>query len=460
MKAGSTRWMLACALVVGLAAGCNRGYDEERTSGADPAPGAAEVDSAAGDVRDAWITTKIEAKYFADPDVKGRSIEVSTSNGVVTLAGIVDDPEARRQAIAIAEATDGVTRVDAQLVERAPETADAEAADPDRRAASDRDTNVPAPAGSGAPAELGTPAAPVPQVVDRTDNAWVTTKIQAQFFTDDQIKSRRIDVSTNNGVVTLAGQVDSQEEQDRAVRLAQQTEGVRRVDNQLRLVETPGDPRSADADAAGSRSDMESVPPLAVTEERISDDGITARVQSKFFLDERLTARVIDVETKDGVVTLSGNVGGPTEKQAALSLARSVDGVRDVQDQLTMEQGIAGPDARSGAGTESEGPMGDEWTTTRIQSDYFLDDEVKKGRVQVQVSDGVVTLTGSVPSAQARERAESTARNTPGVKEVRNQLAVGSVEGEGASEPETSPATPREPGVPGEPQPESGAPLP
>jgi hyperosmotically inducible protein len=60
---------------------------------------------------DAWVTMKIQAKYFLDADVKGHQIDVDTRNGVVTLKGTVATATQKQEAEQIAKETDGVTRV-------------------------------------------------------------------------------------------------------------------------------------------------------------------------------------------------------------------------------------------------------------------------------------------------------------------------------------------------------------
>ena len=60
--------------------------------------------------------------------------------------------------------------------------------------------------------------------------AWITTKIQAQYFVNREIKPWNIDVTTHsNGVVTLEGEVDTAQDKAEAVRIARETEGVSRV---------------------------------------------------------------------------------------------------------------------------------------------------------------------------------------------------------------------------------------
>ena len=68
------------------------------------------------------------------------------------------------------------------------------------------------------------------------DDAMLTTKVKASFAADPQVSALAIDVDTANGVVSLIGVVDGEPERQRAIQLAQGTEGVKRVDaNNLRV---------------------------------------------------------------------------------------------------------------------------------------------------------------------------------------------------------------------------------
>jgi hyperosmotically inducible periplasmic protein len=246
------------------------------------------------------------------------------------------------------------------------------------------------------------------------------------------VRGRRIDVTTNNGVVTLTGEVGSERERQRAVEIAQATDGVRRVEDQLRVT-APAASESASGAAVGEDRVVEGPPaaatpgaPAALDEQR-SDSGITTRVQSKFFTDDEVRARDITVTTENQVVTLAGTVRSDTERQRALSLARSVDGVRSVEDQLTVEgtSGVTpGGHDESGAARSATDGVDDAWITTRIQAKYFVDDLVRGSRVDVSTQRGVVTLSGEVRSEDEKRRAEELARNTEGATNVENRLRV------------------------------------
>ena len=66
-------------------------------------------------------------------------------------------------------------------------------------------------------------------------DAALTTKIKSKMALDDVVHARRVDVTTDAGVVTLSGTVSSREEHDRAVRLAKETAGVTSVTDHLQI---------------------------------------------------------------------------------------------------------------------------------------------------------------------------------------------------------------------------------
>jgi len=67
-----------------------------------------------------------------------------------------------------------------------------------------------------------------------------------------------------------------------------------------------------------------------------SDTGITTAVKGKLVADDLVKARQINVDTKDKVVTLTGEVRTQAEETRALEIARETKGVRDVIDQIAV----------------------------------------------------------------------------------------------------------------------------
>lgn len=87
-----------------------------------------------------------------------------------------------------------------------------------------------------ATAELGSRAsAAADQAKVALEDGALTAKIKSKMALDDTVKAYDIDVDTNNRVVTLTGTVKTKAEQERALALARETEGVRNVVNRLKL---------------------------------------------------------------------------------------------------------------------------------------------------------------------------------------------------------------------------------
>lgn len=69
----------------------------------------------------------------------------------------------------------------------------------------------------------------------QTDDAALTAKVKAKLLSDDVLNGMNIDVDTQNGVVFLNGVVDSQDQKQKAIELARNTEGVREVEDNLKV---------------------------------------------------------------------------------------------------------------------------------------------------------------------------------------------------------------------------------
>lgn len=138
---------------------------------------------------------QIIGKLRADPELANNKIEVHVDKGVATLKGKVDSQMEKSRAVTLA-AVPGVQIVDDQL-----------------KVASE-----------GAKAVV-------------TDSA-ITTSLKAKFLADSTVRAADISVDTNNGVVTLSGTAPSPAAHKLALALARNTDGVKRVDDQVKVLET------------------------------------------------------------------------------------------------------------------------------------------------------------------------------------------------------------------------------
>jgi hyperosmotically inducible protein len=155
------------------------------------------------------------------------------------------------------------------------------------------------------------------------------------------------------------------------------------------------------------------------------DNIITGRVGRRLTADPDVKRYQIDVDTLDGVVTLRGKVDSTTMSASAEKIARDTDGVRKVVNQLEV-------DAQSGEERREEN-RADLDIKTAVGRALTGDDDVRRVNVDVDVVDGVVTLSGVVHNEAEAYEAERLAREVEGVIEVRNDLKV---EQKGGGDPE------------------------
>ena len=191
---------------------------------------------------DAGITTNVKTKLAADDTVKAYKVDVDTRNAVVTLSGNVDSAAAKEQAIQIARGTDGVRDVIDQLHVGDTAATAGHDNDIDVDVDSNIDDRAAAAARSGAAEikeESREAAAKAGDAADRTGaaitDAAITSAVKAKFLADTTVKGLRFDVDTDNGMVTLNGNVSSRAEADRAMTLARNTDGVKGVHDNMKV---------------------------------------------------------------------------------------------------------------------------------------------------------------------------------------------------------------------------------
>jgi hyperosmotically inducible protein len=159
-----------------------------------------------------------------------------------------------------------------------------------------------------------------------------------------------------------------------------------------------------------------------------SDAGLTTAVKTKFASDDIVKASDINVDTKDKVVTLRGEVQTSAVKNRAVEIARATEGVRDVVDVLVV---TPGPAATSGvaesardAAHETGGLIGDPGITAAVKTKMLADTAVGGLKIDVDTKDGVVSLSGDVASSIEKRRAVEIAKETDGVKSVKDHLKI------------------------------------
>ncbi|MEO5954778.1 MAG: BON domain-containing protein [Nitrospiraceae bacterium] len=146
----------------------------------------------------------------------------------------------------------------------------------------------------------------------------------------------------------------------------------------------------------------------------ISDTWLTAKTKIALAADGRVKGRQIDVETTQGVVMLRGKVDSDVAKQAAANIAKLLDGVKSVKNDLE----VVAPSKQ--AAVEDK----DEAITIHVKEHFAKDAHLKQSDIAVQTNAGVVSLTGEVKDIMTSANASWTAWFVSGVKSVKNDLTV------------------------------------
>ncbi|SCB74536.1 molecular chaperone OsmY [Kosakonia oryziphila] len=147
------------------------------------------------------------------------------------------------------------------------------------------------------------------------DDSSITAKVKAALVDHENIKSTDISVKTDNKVVTLSGFVESQAQAEQAVSVAKGVEGVASVSDKLHVRD-------------GKNQSMKGY---------AGDTATTSEIKAKLLADDIVPSRKVKVETTDGVVQLSGTVDSQAQSERAESIAKAIEGVKSVKNDLKVK---------------------------------------------------------------------------------------------------------------------------
>ncbi|MGH7818547.1 MAG: BON domain-containing protein [Candidatus Binatia bacterium] len=327
------------------------------------APGAA----VAAWVPDAWLTMRTKIALLTAEGIGVAAVDVDTVDGRVSLHGTVPSNEARARAEETASSVRGVKAV-RNLLQVVP---------------------------------------PAEKKAVQVSDARIRKGVEKSLRSEPRLAGSGIRVqSVNKGLVLLGGIARTEAEHLLAIRTAREAPGARRIATEVRISgrwatlgilsrhELGDDGRSV-ADVAG-------------------DLLVTAETKLALLADPRVTALDVNVDTRDGAVTLFGTVPSESAKIAAAEDARALRSVRRVENKLQVV-----PPKEKG-----EVARNDDDLRARVKRAIYRRQELRHSVVRVDVKNGVVRLTGTVPSLEHRLTAATAARGVPGVRAVEQELRV------------------------------------
>ncbi|MFV3305203.1 BON domain-containing protein [Pseudomonas sp. NY15181] len=216
------------------------------------------------------------------------------------------------------------------------------------------------------------------------------------------LKPFKLSVDVERGRAVLGGQVASEEQRELAAQVAMSVEGIISVDNRITV-------DSALASGEAPRSD---------TVQRWDDAALDARVKAKLLLDKPAEGLDIKVSSKAGAVTLEGTVPSEEASQQASHLAAQTEGVASVDNRLKVVPEGSSTKKLEDSVNDAQAAVSDAWITSQIKADVLARHALSGLSIGVSTRDGVVSLSGVVPTNAERQQLIETARKTRGVHEV------------------------------------------
>lgn len=316
---------------------------------------------------DAWITTKSKLALLTTEGVSATAVSVDTVNQQVTLHGKVRSAEEKAKAETVVKTIDGVKGVRNLLEVVAPRHEKA---------------------------------------VQRSDDD-IKKQVNTALQKDPLLKDSSITVqSVNNGVVLLAGTAKTLTDHLSAVEVASDVPGVRHVSSEIQSPDTLGD-NEIWRERTAQKSHAE-----YGAGDASRDMWITSMAKMRLLADSQTPALDINVDTRDGVVTLFGIVPEKEAKRAAEADVRKVSGVKHVKNELQVVASAKQPAVKAQ----------DEDIQRDVKKSF--EDRTDLKDIDIAVKNCVARLTGTVPSGTQRLEAAVVARSTVGVCSVQDDLRI------------------------------------
>ncbi len=145
------------------------------------------------------------------------------------------------------------------------------------------------------------------------------------------------------------------------------------------------------------------------------DSRIESAIKNSYVFKTHLKSEGIKVESKDGKVTLSGNVSDESYKDMAQDVAQGIPGVKNVDNKIEVKG-------------EKHEPASDGWISMKVKAMLLFHRNVSGTKTKVHVKDGIVTLQGEAESEAQKDLTTQYAKDIEGVKEVKNEMTVSKFE--------------------------------
>ena len=142
-----------------------------------------------------------------------------------------------------------------------------------------------------------------------------------------------------------------------------------------------------------------------------TDSRIESSAKQSYVFKTYLNKDAINIQSVDGVVTLTGTVAEESHKSLAQETVANLPGVTSVDDQLTLKGDLPAENS-------------DGWIGIKVKTALLFHRSVNAFKTEVDVKDGVVTLKGEASSQAQKDLAGEYAKDVDGVNDVKNEMTL------------------------------------
>jgi osmotically-inducible protein OsmY len=141
------------------------------------------------------------------------------------------------------------------------------------------------------------------------------------------------------------------------------------------------------------------------------DDRIESSAKKSYVFKTYLKDDDIKIQSKDGVVTLTGSVSEESHKSLAQETVADLPGVKSVDNRLEVKG-------------ERPAENSDTWVHMKVKTALLYHRSVSGFKTEINVKDGIITLRGEATSQAQKDLTTEYAKDVEGVKEVKNEMTV------------------------------------
>ncbi|MBK8162913.1 MAG: BON domain-containing protein [Gammaproteobacteria bacterium] len=234
----------------------------------------------------------------------------------------------------------------------------------------------------------------MPVLASKTDEK-IESTVRSSYVFKTYLKSDDIKVESRDGIVTLTGTVIDASHKSLAQETVAGQPDVKRVDNKLTV---KGDQPAENSDA-----------------------WLVAKVKTTLLF-HRNVSTLTEVSINNGAVTLRGDAGSQAEKDLTTEYAKDIDGVKSVNNEMTVSGTSVKKDATVGEVVD------DASITALVKLTLLSHRSTSALHTKAVTNNGVVTLSGDARNAAEISLATKLVSDVKGVKDVKNHMSIAGVE--------------------------------